>query len=84
MLLGPLSSRHLAAFFGDVLRRGVEDVAPLARLVEEKTGGNPFFAIQFLTALQEERLIELDASSVAWQWDIEEIRAKGFTDNVVG
>jgi predicted ATPase/signal transduction histidine kinase len=83
VLLGPLSSRHLAAFFGDVLHRGVEDVAPLARLVEEKTGGNPFFAIQFLTALQEERLIEVNATSAAWQWDIEKIRAKGFTDNVV-
>ena len=83
VLLGPLSSRHLATFFGDVLHRGVEDVAPLAQLVEEKTGGNPFFAIQFLTALQEERLIELDASSVGWRWDIERIRAKGFTDNVV-
>ena len=83
VLLGPLSSRHLAAFFGDVLHRGVEDVAPLAWLVEEKTGGNPFFAIQFLTALQEERLIEVNATSVAWQWDIEKIRAKGLTDNVV-
>jgi predicted ATPase/signal transduction histidine kinase len=83
VLLGPLSSQDLAAFFGDVLHRGVDDVAPLARLVEEKTGGNPFFAIQFLTALQEERLIELDAGSATWQWDIEKIRAKGFTDNVV-
>jgi predicted ATPase/signal transduction histidine kinase len=82
LLLGPLSTLHLAAFFGDVLHRGVEDVAPLAQLVEDKTGGNPFFAIQFLTALQEERLIELDASSAGWQWDIEKIRAKGFTDNV--
>jgi predicted ATPase/signal transduction histidine kinase len=83
VLLGPLSTQHLAAFFGDVLRREVEDVAPLAQLVEEKTGGNPFFAIQFLTALQEERLIELDAGTAAWRWDIERIRAKGFTDNVV-
>ena len=33
---------------------------PLAQLVHEKTGGNPFFAIQFLTALAEEGLLRLD------------------------
>ena len=30
---------------------------PLAQLIHEKTGGNPFFAIQFLTALSEEGLL---------------------------
>src|SRR5439155_5744406 len=83
VLLGPLSNGDLAAFFSDVLHRTVEDVAGLAHLVEEKTAGNPFFAIQFLTALQDERLIELDPGTSAWRWDIERIRAKGFTDNVV-
>ena len=61
----------------------VEDAAPLADLVHEKTAGNPFFAIQFLTALHEERLIEFDARARRWRWDIAKIRAKGFTDNVV-
>jgi predicted ATPase len=47
-----------------------------------KTGGNPFFAIQFLTNLAEEHLLEFDAREAAWRWDINRIRAKGFTDNV--
>ena len=56
---------------------------PLAELVHEKTGGNPFFAIQFLTALAEEGLLRLDPDAAAWIWDLARIRAKGYTDNVV-
>ena len=51
--------------------------------MHEKTGGNPFFAIQFLTALAEERLLGLDSGAAAWNWDLARIRAKGYTDNVV-
>jgi len=56
---------------------------PLAQLVHEKTGGNPFFAIQFLAALAEEGLLAFDADAAAWISDLERIRTKGYTDNVV-
>ena len=49
----------------------------------EKTGGNPFFVIQFFTALAEEGLIAFDPVAPAWRWDMDRIRAKGYTDNVV-
>jgi PAS domain S-box-containing protein len=48
-----------------------------------ETGGNPFFAIQFFTALAEEGLLAFDPVARAWQWDIDRIRAKSYTDNVV-
>jgi hypothetical protein len=51
--------------------------------VYEKTGGNPFFAIQFITALAEEGLLAFDPVAPAWRWDMDRIRAKGYTDNVV-
>jgi PAS domain S-box-containing protein len=51
--------------------------------VQEKTGGNPFFAIQFVTALSDEGLLAFDSSALAWQWGIDRIRAKNYTDNVV-
>jgi predicted ATPase len=51
--------------------------------VHEKTGGNPFFSIQLLTALAEEGLLRLDLDAAAWIWDLARIRAKGYTDNVV-
>ena len=49
----------------------------------EKTGGNPFFAIQFLAMLAEEGLLAFDPEAAAWTWDLARIRDKGYTDNVV-
>jgi predicted ATPase len=68
---------------GDALHLESERVRPLAQLVQEKTGGNPFFAIQFITALAEEALLAFDHASGRWSWDLTRIRAKGYTDNVV-
>ncbi|MDC0676284.1 sensor histidine kinase [Sorangium atrum] len=83
IVLGSLSRDHLAALVSDALRCRREDAAPLSNLVYEKTAGNPFFAIQFLSALHEERLIEFDERAEAFRWDVAKIREKGFTDNVV-
>ena len=60
-----------------------ERARPLAQLVHEKTGGNPFFAIQFLIALADEGLLAFDSVAAVWAWDIDRIRAKNYTDNVV-
>ena len=81
--LGPLSDEHLTAFLGDTLHRGREEVASLAQLVREKTAANPFFTIQFLTALHRERRIRFDGQRGAWIWDVDEIRSQAYTDNVV-
>ena len=51
--------------------------------MHEKTGGNPFFAIQFISALAEEGLLTFDHGSGRWSWDLRQIHAKGYTDNVV-
>jgi PAS domain S-box-containing protein len=56
---------------------------PLARLVHEKTAGNPFFATQFLAALADEELLTFKRELACWTWDLRRIRAKGYTDNVV-
>ena len=67
----------------DALHCEPRTARPLARLVHEKTGGNPFFAIQFVTALADEGLLSFGFIASAWQWDIDRIRAKGYSDNVV-
>jgi predicted ATPase/signal transduction histidine kinase/GAF domain-containing protein len=66
----------------DALRVAAEDARPLARLVVEKTGGNPFFVVQFITELAEESLLTFDSAIPGWQWDIGETRAKEMTDDV--
>ncbi len=81
--LAPLVRDDLAQLIADALRCKPERAAPLAQLVHEKTGGNPFFAIQFLSALANEELLVFDHGKGEWCWDIERIRAEGYTDNIV-
>src|SRR4051812_41771762 len=81
--LSPLAQEHLGELVADALRCKLERAAPLAKLVHMKTGGNPFFAIQFLSSLVEEGLLTFDHDGARWSWDIERIQAKRYTDNVV-
>ena len=56
---------------------------PLAELIHEKTAGNPFFAIQFISALADEGLLSFDYGRAALGLGPGRIHAKGFTDNIV-
>src|SRR5262249_36963361 len=44
---------------------------------------NPFFVIQFLTALADDGLLAFDPAALTWVWNFERIRGAGFTENVV-
>jgi PAS domain S-box-containing protein len=81
--LAPLNPEHLRSLVADALHCGPERATPLAQLVHDKTGGNPFFAIQFLSSLAEEGLITFDHEAARWSWDLGRIHAKGYTENVV-
>jgi PAS domain S-box-containing protein len=83
IVLAPLARVDLERLIADSLHREPEHVAPLAQLVHEKTAGNPFFAIQFMSALAEEALLTFDHRDAQWCWDLDRIHAKGYTDNVV-
>jgi predicted ATPase len=67
----------------EALRSEPERSAPLAQLVQEKTGGNPFFTTQFISSLAEEKMLAFDHDAGCWSWDLDRIHAKGYTDNVV-
>ena len=83
IVLSPLELDDLTALTADALHCDVDHSRPLSELVHEKTGGNPFFATQFITALAEENLITFDSAAASWKWDPARILAKGYTDNVV-
>jgi predicted ATPase/C4-dicarboxylate-specific signal transduction histidine kinase len=83
IVLSPLSLADVNRLLADTLRCELNRVQPLAELVHEKTRGNPFFTLQFLSNLSEEHLLEFDTAAALWRWDIERIRGKDFTDNVV-
>jgi PAS domain S-box-containing protein len=81
--LAPLTGDDLRQVIVDALRCEPERAAPLAQLVHDKTGGNPFFAIQFISALAEQGLLRFDHDAARWRWDLDRLHAKGYTDNVV-
>ena len=81
--LGPLRQDDLAELIEDALRCAPAGASSLARLVREKTGGNPFFANQFLRALVDEGAVAFDPAAAQWRWEPLQIEAKGHTENVV-
>jgi len=83
IVLAPLASEDLVRLIADSLHCQLEQAAPLAQLIHAKTAGNPFFAIQFISALAEEGLLTFDHGKGRWSWDVNRIHAKGYTDNVV-
>lgn len=83
IVLGPLGLEDVSQLVADALHCDSDSAYPLALLLHEKTGGNPFFAIQFFTAIAEQGLLAFDPEAAAWIWDLARIRAKGYTDNVV-
>jgi predicted ATPase/signal transduction histidine kinase len=82
LVLPPLRLDHLVELVAETVHAGAARARPLAALAHEKTGGNPFFVIQFLTMLHEEHLLEFDEAVLAWRWDTAKIQEKGYTDNV--
>ena len=81
--LAPLAREDLGRLIAETLNCGLDLAAPLARLVHEKTGGNPFFAIQFISSLAEEGLLRFDHDAARWRWGLDRVQAKAYTDNVV-
>jgi predicted ATPase len=82
IVLEPLGFDDVGRLIADTLHCEPERARPLTQRVYEKTGGNPFFAIQFLIALADEALIAIDSAAAVWAWDIDRIYAKNYSDNV--
>ena len=81
--LAPLAGEDVRQLVADALGCEPARAAPLAELLREKAGGNPFFVIQFIAALADEGLLTFDHQAARWSWDLERIHAKGYTANVV-
>jgi PAS domain S-box-containing protein len=82
IVLAPLCREDVEHLVEDALRCEPERAVPLAVLLHEKTAGNPFFVIQFVSSLAEDRILRFDHADARWSWDLERIRARGYTANV--
>ncbi|BAY92905.1 ATPase, histidine kinase-, DNA gyrase B-, and HSP90-like domain protein [Tolypothrix sp. PCC 7601] len=83
IILQALSDINLNQLVADTLNCESLLARPLTTLIYQKTKGNPFFATQFLKALNNEQLINFDLVSRHWQCDIAQIKALAITDDVV-
>ena len=83
IVLAPLGLDELERFARAALQRNDAPATLLARVLEEKTLGNPFFVTQFLAALHHDGLIAFDRDHVQWTCRLEAIAGLPSTDNVV-
>ncbi|GAB1540179.1 AAA family ATPase [Scytonema sp. NUACC21] len=83
ILLLPLDFNYVNQLIADTLKMSCDRTKALAELVLEKTQGNPFFMNEFLKSLYTQGLLVFDFQTRRWQWDLQHIRARDITDNVV-
>lgn len=79
----PLNIYHINQLLAETLNCNLEITNSLAKLVLNKTDGNPFFINEFLKSLYTEQLLRFDFSSGKWVWDVGKIQERNITDNVV-
>jgi predicted ATPase/signal transduction histidine kinase len=77
MTLGPLGTGDVEQIVARTFCCDRARAAPLARLVADRSGGNPFHLGQLLAALHEDRLVDFDPHARGWRWDLDAIRARG-------
>ncbi|MEX3634098.1 AAA family ATPase [Paraburkholderia sp. BR14427] len=83
LLLAPLGVSEVARLVRDATHSSTPHTAQLAQVMFEKTGGNPFFAVQFLRVLADEGFLSFDRARREWAWNADQIASRGFPDSVV-
>ncbi|MBW4618969.1 MAG: AAA family ATPase [Cyanosarcina radialis HA8281-LM2] len=92
--LTPLDLPTVDRLIAETFDCSLEKSRGLAELVLAKTGGNPFFINEFLKSLYTEKLLTFDFTNFissgdrevdrgGWQWNLQQIQSREFTDNVV-
>ncbi len=80
--LAPLSPADLRRMIADSLDRRPEEVADLAGLLHGRTGGNAFFAVQLLIALERSGRLRFDRADRRWRWDMAMVEAARTGDSI--
>jgi diguanylate cyclase (GGDEF)-like protein len=83
LTLTDLTPSHIAALLAEMLHMQAEETRPLAELLHAKTGGNPFFTVEFVNALHRDGILRPDQEKARWHWDTDAISAHPASANVV-
>jgi diguanylate cyclase (GGDEF)-like protein len=80
MEIGPLAYEDIRTLVRDSVALDASD--EIARIIYERTKGNPFFVKQYLKQLQLDNAIWFDMDSLTWQYDLNKIDSLQVSDNV--
>ncbi|WP_442949292.1 ATP-binding protein [Nostoc sp.] len=78
-----LKIADVSQLVSDTLKSSLENSQELAKLLFNKTAGNPFFINQLIKFIHQENLLFFNFVNGQWQWDIQHIQSLEITDNVV-
>ena len=81
--LEPLDLEATGQLLAEALLVSVEEAGDLARVVHQKTGGNPFFVGELLRALARDERVVLDPERGRWTWELASVSEAPATDNVI-
>lgn len=81
--LAPLTVPNIMQLLEDSLGQNDEDNENLAKLVFEKTEGNPFFVGELLQSLNDQGHLFFDTKVGGWRWDLNAIKDCQLSTNVV-
>lgn len=77
----PLSSDTVLTLMSDAMPESdSRALRSLAKLLHQKTQGNPFFVAQMLKTLYDEEQLQFDFNQGIWRWDLDRIQTVGITD----
>ncbi|MEH2121236.1 trifunctional serine/threonine-protein kinase/ATP-binding protein/sensor histidine kinase [Nostoc sp.] len=78
-----LKIADVSQLVSDTLKSNLEGSKELAKLIFNKTAGNPFFINQLIKFIHQENLLFFNFVTGQWQWNIQHIQTLKITDNVV-
>ncbi|WP_437300382.1 AAA family ATPase [Sorangium sp. So ce426] len=81
LALSPLRERDVVEIVAGALRAPASRAASLARIVERKTGGNPFVIGQLLQRLHRDGVITFDPAGACFTWDEARAEAAPMAEN---
>lgn len=78
----PLGADHVRGWLAEALGSDDAELGQLATLLTAKSGGNPFFLGQLLTALAATHVIRFDAQAGCWRGDVAAVERASLPDDV--
>lgn len=82
IVIGPLDKEIIAGMIADSSKTNISIADPMAKIIFERTKGNPFFIKEYVRSLFHLNHLKYDLNQEYWQWDIARIKEIEETTNL--